>query len=185
MKRAILVIYRNPWGDTGTRRITVVQFQDARVAPVISERGREGAEQRARLSLARCSWARKAGVNPEYEAFSSVSAGNSAVAAAKNVVNDTRVEREGEIEGKGKPWWQRYNVDLALVITDGMHICSTGRFITSTLRNPFVESFARPISSKFVTIFLGYFSFSSNERVVPSWRGNGRKDEIGEKWLVK
>lgn len=106
MKRAILVIYRNPWEDTGTRRITVVQFQDARVAPVISERGREGAEQRVRLSLARCSWARKAGVNPEYEAFSSVSAGNSAVAAAKNVVNDTRVEREGEIEGKGKPWWQ-------------------------------------------------------------------------------
>lgn len=53
MKRAILVIYRNPWEDTGTRRITVVQFQDARVAPVISERGREGAEQRARLSLAR------------------------------------------------------------------------------------------------------------------------------------
>lgn len=78
-----------------------------------------------------------------------------------------------------------YNVDLALVITDGMHICSTGRFITSTLQNPFAESFARPISSKFVTIFLGYFSFSSNERVVPSWRGNGRKDEIGEKWLVK
>ena len=39
MKRAILVIYRNPWGDTGTRRITVVQFQDARVAPV---REREG-----------------------------------------------------------------------------------------------------------------------------------------------
>lgn len=75
-----------------------MQFQDVRVAPVISER--EGAEQRVRLSLARCSRARKAGVNPEYEAFSSVSAGNSAVAAAKNVVNDTRVEREGEIEGK-------------------------------------------------------------------------------------
>lgn len=53
-----------------------MQFQDVRVAPVISER--EGAEQRVRLSLARCSWARKAGVNPEYEAFSSVSAGNSA-----------------------------------------------------------------------------------------------------------
>lgn len=74
-----------------------------------------------------------------------------------------------------------YNVDLALVIT--MKCISVQRPVyTATLRNPFIAHIA---PSKFVTIFLHYFSFSSNERVVPSWRGKRRKDEIGEKWLVK
>lgn len=74
-----------------------------------------------------------------------------------------------------------YNVDLALVIT--MKCISVQRPVyTATLGNPFIAHIA---PSKFVTIFLHYFSFSSNERVVPSWRGKRRKDEIGEKWLVK
>lgn len=49
----------------------LVQFQDVCVKRV--SLGRDGTVP------IRCSWHRKAGVKPEYEAFSPVSAGNSAV----------------------------------------------------------------------------------------------------------
>lgn len=68
-----------------------------------------------------------------------------------------------------------YNVDLALVITT--ECISVQRPVL--YRNS-SKLFRRAYRVRnFCRFFSGYFSFSSNERVVPSWRG---KEEKRRNW---
>lgn len=74
-----------------------------------------------------------------------------------------------------------YNVDLALVITT--ECISVQRPVcTAILRNSFVARIAFEISADFS---LAIFHFRVTSESFHLGGGKRRKDEIGEKWLVK